>query len=165
MNSANIVGKLEELYPEPSLHLDAELHGPMTAAIEGLAGVVWWDTLATIPSILPERSSVYFTETRKATFGASLEDVAKMKGGPEAWKTAAQPGGAAEQVRDMLTKHRKDEGPFVLGSQLSYADLIAASVWECIEICGPEDYKRLMALDPTFQIHHDACRPYFKRDD
>lgn len=165
MNSANIAPVLERLYPERSLHLDAEMHGPMTEAVEGLAGIIWWDTLALIPSLLPERSAEYFEETRKVTFGISLKEMADAKGGDQAWKTAAQPGGAAEKLGEMLTKYQKDKGPFVLGSEPSYADFVAASLFECVERCYVEDYRKLMALDARFETLHEACRPWLVKDD
>ena len=165
MNSANIAPVLERLYPERSLHLDAELHAPMTESVESLAGIIWWDTLALIPSLLPERSGVYFDETRKAAFGVSLKEMAAAKGGDQAWKTAAEPGGAAEKLAEMLTKYKKDEGPFVLGSEPSYADFVAASLFECVERCCVEDYRKLMALDARFGALHEACRPWLLRDD
>jgi hypothetical protein len=165
MNSANIAPILESLRPTPSLHLDAELHGPITEAAEGLGAVVWWRMLARAKDLLPERSASYFMETRKATFGASLEELAVLKGGPEAWEAAAAPGGPAEKLRDVLTKHRKDEGPFALGSQPSYGDFIAAGMFECFERCHPEDYEKLVGLDPTFRALHEACRPWLVRDD
>lgn len=165
MNSANIAPVLERLYPSPSLHLDAELHGPITKAAENFAGVVWWDTMAALPSILPQRSSEYFEETRAVTFGASLKEVARAKGGDAAWKTAAEPGGVAEKLADLLSKHRRDEGPFILGSKPSYGDFIVASVFECFERCCVEDYRKAMALDKRFPALHEACRPWLRRDD
>lgn len=165
MNSANIVKVLEDLHPSPSLHLDAKLHGPIQEAMDGLAFVVWWPALPQVPSMLNPTSSVYFEETRKVTFGASLKEVADMKGGDAAWETAAAPGGPAEKLKDVLTKHRKDEGPFTLGSEPSYGDFIVASVFECVERCHAEDYKRLMALDPTFPALHAACREWLEKDD
>ncbi|KAK5174519.1 uncharacterized protein LTR77_001599 [Saxophila tyrrhenica] len=165
MNSANIAPVLEELHPSPPLHLDADLHGPITEAVENLAGVVWWDTLADVPSMLPPRSAKYFEDTRKETFGMTLKEFAAVKGGEQAWKTAAEPGGAAEKLGDLLTKHRKDEGPFVLGSQPSYGDFVAASFFDCFERCCKEDYEKMMALDARFKPLHAACRPWLKRDD
>lgn len=165
MNSANIAPALEELHPSPPLHLEAQLHGPITEAVENLAGVIWWDTLALVPSILPPRSATYFAETRKATFGMSLQEVAAIKGGEQAWKTAAGPGGAAEKLGDLLSKHRKDEGPFVLGSEPSYGDFVAASLFECVERCCKEDYEKLVGLDERFRMLHEACRPWLVRDD
>ncbi len=166
MNSANIAPVLEKLYPKPSIQLEAELHTPMTEAVENLAGVVWWDTLALVTTNnLAERSAKYFEETRKVTFGMTLKEVAAAKGGEESWKTAAQPGGVVEQLGEMLSKHRKDEGPFTLGSEPSYADFIAVSMFECFERCCIEDYQRLMKLDKRFPALHEACRPWLQRDD
>lgn len=166
MNSTNIVEKLEKVHPEPSLHLDANLHGPITEAVESLAGVVWWDVLARVPKdLLSPRSAEYFERTRKETFGASLDDVAAVKGGPEAWKAAAAPGGPAEKLSKLLTEHKKDQGPYVLGRQPSYGDFIAVSVFECIERCSKADYHRLLELDPNYGKLHEACRPWLIRDD
>lgn len=166
MNSANTVKELESSHPEPSLHLDAGLHGPATETVEALAGVVWWDALAQLPkTCLNERSAVYFEETRRARFGASLDDVAAAKGGEQAWKTAAAPGGAAEKMGQFLTEHKKDEGPFILGSEPSYGDFIVASVFECFERISPSDYEKLISLHPTFRPLHEACRPWLARDD
>lgn len=165
MNSANTVKELESSHPEPSLHLDADLHGLATEAAEGLALVVWWDGLALLPkTCLNERSATYFEETRKVTFGASLDDVAAAKGGQQAWQTAAAPGGAAEKLGRVLTEHKKADGPFILGSEPSYGDFVVASVFECFERISKSEYQKLITLHPTFRPLHEACRPWLERD-
>ncbi|KAK3684544.1 hypothetical protein LTR37_020186 [Vermiconidia calcicola] len=166
MNSINIVSALEQRYPEPTLHLDAELHGPITEAVEGLLFVIWWDALASIPrGVLTEKSASYFAEGRAAYFGTSLDDLAATKGGEKAWEAAAVPGGPADKLKDVLTKHRRDQGPFALGSQVSYGDFVAVGLFECVERSHLESYERLMGLHDTFKTLHEACRPWLARDD
>ena len=166
MNSANIAIELEKLHPSPSLHLDANLHTQCIEAVENLAGVIWWDCLALLPkNVLLPRSAEYFSRTRAERFGGPLDEVAVAMGGAEAWKKAAAPGGAAEKLVRVLRESKRDEGPFVLGSEVSYGDFTIVSVFECVERTSKEDYGKLMALDPSFGKLHEACRVWLERDD
>lgn len=165
MDSLKIVEKVETLYPEPPLHLHEQLHGEVAEAVKGAAIAILGDILLLcVRNCLSETSASYFTEARKKQFGMSLEDFAAKKGGEAAWQAAAAAGGPFEGLKNQLTLHKKDDGPFVLGSKVSYGDFVAASFFECMARADLKSYVRLMSFDESFTTLHQACRPWLQRD-
>lgn len=162
MDSANIVKKLEELHPEPSLHLENDLHnkvlqvfGPLMAPLMAVCYPrIQRDILLleTVPS---------WTAKKEAGFGMSIEELEKTKGGETAWKSA-EPG--LEGMRKFLKVHKKDEGPFVCGSKLSYVDFVLASMMESFKRIGDDLYERLCENVPDLKPLHEACGEWLKED-
>ena len=70
-----------------------------------------------------------------------------------------------DQLKAELHKHKKDEGPFVLGSQVSYGDFIIASFFESVERVDKAVYDRLVGYDDSFKRLHEGCRPWLERDE
>lgn len=166
MESIKIAEKLESVYPEPSLRLDVELHGPVTEAVTNLANVVFLDGMAiSVRNNMTEISGPWFAEDRKKRFGVDLDTLSAQKGGETAWKPAEAPGGPFERLVEVLTQHRKDYGPFVLGSVVSYGDFVAASLFEMVERVDARMYERLIGFDQSFKRLHSACRTWLERDD
>ena len=164
VESNNCAEALESRYPEPTLHLDEQLHRNIMAKVDQatqhifpLAMIIVCDRL------LSKRSSEFFLEDRKRRFGASMQDLATYHG-EDAWKAGEAPGGAYEQLKDELHKHKKDRGPFVLGSKVSYGDLIMASMFESVERVDKQLYDRLIGYDESFGRLHNECRPWLERD-
>lgn len=147
------------------MHLDAGIHNEILEAVDAAVMAVVPNALVQLLKILPERSATFFAEDRKKRFGISLEELAKAKGGAAGWEAARAPGGPLDKLRDVLTKHRRDEGPFALGSQVSYGDFIAASLFECLERTDIDSYHQLMSFDDQFKTLHNKCRPWLQRDD
>ena len=146
------------------MHLDEELHRNIMAKVDQAALQAY--PLALIICVrrcLPERSAEFFLEDRKKRIGISLEDLAKFKG-EESWQAGEAPGGAFEQLKDELHKHKKDDGPFVLGSQVSYGDFVIASFFESIERVDKQHYDRMVGYDESFKRLHEVCRPWLERD-
>lgn len=164
-DSTRVAPKLESLYPEPSLHLDAALHDSVADAVEAVVSGTIASSLLLLLEVLPERSSKFFAEDRAKRFGMPLEDLAANYGGDPAWQAAEAPGGSLEQLLNVLTKHRKDEGPFVLGSQVSYGDFIVAGLFESYKTIDSKAYERLISFDKSFKDLHEACQPWLQRDD
>lgn len=109
MNSLTIVSALENLYPEPSLHLDTNLHLEAEKVVESVALTIWWDGLVFTQDVcLSPRSREFFKRTRKDVFGASLEELAELKGGEGAWREAEKEGGVFEGLRGFLTRYKRD---------------------------------------------------------
>ena len=162
MDSAVIAAKLESVQPEPSLHLDNNLHQEVRPIIGKIAGPL-------VPVYMPrigrdlivESSYDFFQETRGKRFGMPLDELEKAKGGEQAWE-AAQPGMA--ELREFMAKHKQDEGPFVLGSQVCYADLIIVSMLESIRKIGEDLYEKWVGDDEGLRNLHEACQPWIKDD-
>lgn len=162
MDSAAIATELEALYPEPSLHLDTGLH-------EQILPILGQVVVPLIPVFMPriardmlvESSVPWFREAREKRFGISLEELERAKGGEQAW-VAAQPG--FEALRRFLTEHKQDEGPFVLGSQVSYVDFMLVSMAEAFRRIGGDLYEKFVSQDERLREVHQACRKWLGDD-
>ena len=162
MDSAVIAPEIEKRYPEPSLHLDNGLHEQASAILGQLAfpllGVlyprIFRDIL--IDSVVP-----WWRAKREATLGCTIEEFEAAKGGEPAWK-AAEPGIAAMQK--FLTENKRDEGPFILGSQVCYADFIVAGMAEALRRIGQDLYDRVTSSCKGVKELHVACAPWFEKD-
>lgn len=186
MHSLAIVHALEDLQPSPPLRLDTALHLEAEKVVESVALVIWWDGMVAMQdACLSERSRAYFARTRKEVFGASLEELRDVKGGEVAWGEAGKEGGVLAGMGAFLTRHKEDgelllwrncgvtfadgvnsaEGPFVLGSRVSYADFVVVALLECLKRVDRPGWERLMRFDPSFKELHEACEEWLKRDD
>lgn len=164
MDSLAIATALETQHPSPPLHLDNNLHATVGAILGKIA-------LPLIPvfmpligrTIVPESASAYFHETRAQRFGMPLELLEAEKGGEQAW-VAARPG--IEDLKAFLRENKKDEGPFVLGSEVCYADFVVAAMMESLRRIGPELYARFVQEDGEGALRalHEACSQWMEKD-
>lgn len=111
---------------------------------------------------LDEPSRSWFAEDRKRRLGMTLEEFAKVKGGEAAWPGTEE---GLKKLQGLLTAHKKDEGPFILGSTVSYGDFIIVTLFEGLERIRKDRYEKLVAYDERFKKLHEACRPWLKKDD
>lgn len=113
MHSRAIAARLEELHPEPSLHLDspilAQLYKIQAKHIAPLYGL-WMPLVST--NLLNPRSKEYFDRTREEDEGVSLPELlAKTEEQEEeAWKSAR---GGLRELGALLEENA--EGPFFMG--------------------------------------------------
>ena len=92
----------------------------------------------------------------------TLEEWYREAGGKEALFKASEPGMA--ELSKFLKEHKKDDGPFVLGSEVCYADLIVVSVAEFFHRMGDGAYEKLIDSVDGMKELHEACRPWFERN-
>jgi glutathione S-transferase len=143
MESLNIVRKLEQMYPNPSLHLDTGVHEDIQKATAGVIGPLRTVILPAAPrNILREPSASWFSEDREQRFGKSLDQLEVEQGGEKAWK-AAESG--LETLKTELTAHKRDEGPFVLGKDVSYGDFLIAGLFDWFQKADTGLYERLVS--------------------
>lgn len=162
MDSQKIVHALESRYPDPSLHLDTQTSRPIHKALVSIINPLRPIVLPAVQrNVLREPSASWFAEDRKRRSGRSLEQLETDEGGEKAWD-ATLPG--LDALLSQLSMHKRDDGPFVLGSQVSYGDFFVAGVLQWIQIANEELYQRLVRYDPSFRMHHAACRPWLIRD-
>lgn len=162
MDSAAIVTKLEQLHPQPSLHLDNDLHnqvnkvfGPLIMPIMAICyPCIQRDIL--VPETVPG-----WTKKKEAGFGMSIEELESTKGGETAWQAAA-PG--LEGMNKFLEEHKQDEGPYVCGSQISYVDFVIASMAESFKRISTPLYERLCENVPRVKVVHEACGEWLQED-
>lgn len=93
--------------------------------------------------------------------GGSLEDLAKTPK-EEAW-AGAKPG--LDKFKEFLTTRKIDKGPFIRGSQISFADFILAAVIKSFKRSGEDFYEGIVGYDPAIKALYDAVLPYLERED
>ena len=163
MNSISIVEKLEAMYPEPSLHLETNLHEEAnTASMEVVIALLPDLQVNYLRDWLQEPSLSWFAEDRERRFGMTCEELAEQKGGNTAWP-AAEAG--LKKLQNLLVAHKRDEGPFLMGSTVCYGDFTIAVLFESVKRVGKSDYEKIMSYDDRFKDLHEACKPWLKRDD
>lgn len=113
MHSRTIAARLEELHPEPSLHLDspilAKLYKIQAKHVTPLYG--FWIPLVSA-NLLNPRSKEYFDRTREAEVGMPLPELLEKteKREEEAWEDAR---GGLRELGALLEEN--EDGPFFMG--------------------------------------------------
>lgn len=163
MDSRKIADALESMKPEPSLRLDSGYVDRVQTAVldtmKPLAPVI----MPRIPEmVLNPSSAEYFRTTRAKRFGMPLEEFAKSEqSGEVAWK-GAEPG--LREIAKILREHA--DGPFVLGKEPSYADLVLAGLLVMAARVDQNDvFQRITGFDGVFAKHYEACQKFVDRDD
>ncbi|KAL6694809.1 hypothetical protein J3F84DRAFT_375208 [Trichoderma pleuroticola] len=160
MQSYAIAQKLEELFPEPSLHLESDSYSKVVAAWSKIDAALAPETRPRVPKNLLNPASVeYFERTRSARLGMTLEEFSKSdKAGEAAW-TAAEPG--LQALKAILTEN--SSGPYIDGDSVSYGDLALAGNYAFFGTIYEDLLKRLLSYDESLQRHYDACKKWLER--
>jgi glutathione S-transferase len=90
--------------------------------------------LAGRPGFFDERGEEYYRRTRQAKFGKSFEQIAEE--GVRTWGNVREKWSAFGKLLDL-----NGSGPFVMGEQISYADLMLGAAFCWIRICEGGDMK------------------------
>lgn len=160
MDSWAIAHTLERLHPTPSLHLDNSINAQVRDLVTSLADPLRPFVIPKVPAILNPRSAEYFLETRAVRFGKPLTRVLAEDATEKCWQDA---GVAVDEVARLL---RKDaSGPFFLGKEVSYADLIFVAYLKFLEIVDGDVFERVVGLDEGFNRVYQACGKWLERDD
>jgi len=162
MDSLAIAKALEQLKPQPSLHLDNGYVERAQAALGKTLMPLRFVAMPRVPPmLLTDKSKGYFEDTREKSFGKPLSEVAKSDEAKSAW-TNAQPG--VEELQALLNEHK--EGPYLMGSTPSYADFILAGLWRFLELLDKDGdlFGNLMKQDESFMKHYQACKPWMERE-
>jgi len=110
MESKVIAERIEKEHPSPSLHLDPPILAQVEQLLPNSVGVLRPVWMPKVPgALLNPPSAEYFERTRAETFGCSLAQLAKEKGGEEAWIEALP---AFHELGDVI---KAKGGPFVMG--------------------------------------------------
>ncbi len=97
-------------------------------------------------------------------FGMPLEQLEKQLGGAQAYEQALAP------LREITAMYREnDTGPFLMGNEICFADLIWMATLHGLRIIGEDDvYERLMnMLGEDRKIHDgllDVAAPWLLKD-
>jgi glutathione S-transferase len=156
--------KLEQLHPDPPLHLDnglAQKIGPLIGKISLPLIPVYMPRISR--DVIHESSVEHVREQRERRFGMTLDELEKTKGGEPAWE-AAKPG--LRELEDFITSQKRDEGPFILGSEVCYADFIIAGMMEAVRRIGDDLYDKFLEVagGGGIQAIHQACQKWVADD-
>ncbi|KFY02776.1 hypothetical protein O988_01925 [Pseudogymnoascus sp. VKM F-3808] len=164
MHSRTIAARLEELYPEPSLHLDS----PIMSRIYGIQGkhimpvYGLWIPLVSA-NILNPRSKEYYDRTREADEGMTLPELlAKTEAREEeAWESART---GLRELGGLLEENA--EGPFFMGSVAGYADLVVLSWLEFYKRIDKERlFDKVVTMEPSLGRLYEAGKQWLERND
>nr|POE73041.1 glutathione s-transferase-like protein usts [Quercus suber] len=163
MDSMKIAKAIEKVYPEPSCHLETGLQDEVDALAAKIFQPLFPNVINSIvQNVLQEPSKSWCIEDRERRFGMSLQAFQEKMGGEPAWKTA-EPG--MIELKKMLTERKQDAGPYILGSKVTYGDLMIGALFEGLKRMDLQVYERFMAFDESFAKHHETCKPWCLRDD
>jgi glutathione S-transferase len=162
MDSALIAPVLEEQVPEPSLHLENDLHNKVGPLIGRSLGPIMPIVYAQIGrNIIPESYQEEWIKGKEAQFGCTMTEFEERAGGEKAWGAAEQ---GLKALGEFMKANKQDDGPFILGSQVCYADFILAALVESTIKIGGGLHERIVATEPQLKDLHEACRPWLEND-
>ena len=104
----------------------------------------------------------YFNAARAARFDMPLDELEAQRGGEGAWE-AARPG--LDALNALMSEHKVDQGPFVLGSQVSYADFVIVAVLEGFRRIGQDLFERIVEGREALREVWEACGEWMEKDD
>lgn len=164
MDSAAIATELEARYPTPSLRLNPKLEKEAEDASWEVFHAVGHYFLPATPKIVAPEDIQWFKEDRARRFGMTIEDAFETEKDRAPFYEAAKPG--FESCAKVLRDHKKDDGPFILGSEPSYADFYLVAFTQMFERAGGkwlEEY--LNEAPPEVRELHEACQQWAKKQD
>lgn len=164
MDSKAIAQVVEKDHPSPPLHLDS----PYLQKLEDLLAPQMMPALRGnympfIPKrILNEASVAYWYRTREDKVGMKLDVLEETEGGEPGF-AKAEP--LLRQVTGWLSEK---DGPFFMGSTVSYADFVWAAFLIFFRRIGPDKFSHLLERTGDPSLHLGllaAVEPWSKRDD
>lgn len=97
-----------------------------------------------------------------------LDVLKKEKGVEAAWERAKLGLDSLEELvagRGFKVEGDKGGGPFVLGSQVSYADFVVVACLEGFRRIGEDVFERAVANREGLKRTWESCEGFLKRDD
>ncbi|KAF2002829.1 glutathione S-transferas-like protein [Amniculicola lignicola CBS 123094] len=160
MDSWKIVFELEKQYPEPPLQLQSPVVDQVRDHMKKILIAIQANTHPITPNVLSTESKEFFQIVREEDWGMPLTQLLEEKGGELPWKNVEAP---AKVMADWLKKH---DGPFFLGSIVSYADFIFVSfLYYLKELDEVKMFERFVALDDVFVKLYDASTEWLMKRD
>lgn len=149
MDSRKIVEVIENLHPQPSVHLDSaylpKVESLMIQILPALVGVY----IPMVPKrLLNEASHEHWYRTREKRVGMPLDQLQREKGGPDAWLNAKP---FLNQVTDLLKEDTS--GPYFMGNTVSYADFVWAGFLIFAQRIGLDVFEELLSTVSDRQVH------------
>jgi glutathione S-transferase len=161
MDSVKIVTYLESQYPEPTLRLDEGLYEDAQALVFKTAVPLFSEYMPCIrDNLITKHSLPYWKKSREGLFGMPIDEFQKKKGGEKAWE-AAEPG--LLELTTFLSESKRDDGPYILGSQITYADLVLVAFLESSRRTSEEIFKRVIGFHENIESLYEACSKWLER--
>lgn len=157
MDSFAIAKYLESNNPNPSLHLDSPYLERIVTLLPKAAGPLAPIFVPGVQgNLLNPPSADYFRRTREPRFGKTLEELAK--GADEAWETSKP------HIKEIAAMLREDDsGPYFMGKEVSYADIVVVSWMKMFERIG--QLEGIMDVDKeAFGAVYKGCQNWLERD-
>ncbi|KAK2592605.1 hypothetical protein QQS21_009712 [Conoideocrella luteorostrata] len=163
MDSRKIAAAIEKLHPQPCLHMDS----PYLPKVEEILPKIFQNVIPfcynRIPiNLLNEASTQYWYTTRAERVGMPVQEFEKKHGGEAAYE------GAEPHLRQMTELLKETEGPFFMGTDVSYADFVWAAALVFFERVDKGMYREILKRTGDEGPHKlllDGCAPWLKRND
>ncbi|USW53929.1 Putative glutathione S-transferase, Thioredoxin-like superfamily [Septoria linicola] len=169
MDSLAIAHALESQYPTtPSLLFSGNDYAARAqSAINTLMPALQPIALPRVPELLlNEVSAEYFNSTREKRFGMPLSSLAQSESAsPEyLWGEGGSTQPGLKAIKELL---EENEGRYVQGEEVSFADFILVGCWRFLEILdqGGDLFGKVMEYDERIRRHYEVCRVWLERDD
>ena len=165
MDSWKIIDYLEATFPDtPTVF--AEHSKPFARSISLYLGKadLWGKTfpllLPKVVEYLDDRGAEYFKRTREELFDTKIDneiykDTAQIS---SIWGTVQRP---LKMFGTMLSDN--PDGPFLLGKQYSYADLIVFGRFEWWAVINPDMLQQAISIEPAIKPWYEECKRTLKR--
>jgi glutathione S-transferase len=155
MDSWKIAQALEARYPKPSLHLDSPIRQKIEALIGQAVGPLVPVFVELVPKrLLGEREQEYWARTRKPILEKGPD--------PQAWEKAAP---ALKEATELL---KANGGPFFLGKEFSYADVMWIGLLIFWRRIGDDVFEKFLEATGDRSVHLamlEAAKQWTERDD
>lgn len=158
MDSPAIAEFIETTFPSPPVIMSSELGTEVEARARATGSKVM--VSAVLPrevDILAPRAAQWFRSTREASLGRTLEE--QLATEDEAWAAA---DAQLREVSDLLERN-KDKGPYILGKDISYADMFIAGANQSTRMVHEGSFERFMAY-PGFERIYRALEPLMEKN-
>jgi len=64
-----------------------------------------------------------------------------------------------------MREHKVDAGPFMLGSQVCYADFVIVAILQGLRTIGQDLFERFVSCAPELEKVWEACEPWLRKAD
>ena len=162
MDSDVIAKELEAFSPTPTLALDDPILGEVEQAVTEVLFSLLPVLILPSRDMLIEEGRKWFERDRSQALSMSCDEFAESCGGETAWMNAEN---GLSRLKDVLTSHKNDDGPFIRGKDVTYGDFVIASFFEWTRRVGDgEVYQRIVQGDKRFSDLQEACGSWLNED-
>ncbi|KAK9481635.1 hypothetical protein V1527DRAFT_448535 [Lipomyces starkeyi] len=163
MDSAKIAHAVDALYPNPPL----QINSPYQAKVDDLTIKITQPIVPIIytrvpVNILNEVSAEYWYATRRQRLRMSVQEFEGKHGGQAAYLDAES------HLKEITALLKEKEGPFFMGSEVSYADFTWVAVLTFLKRVDEGIFAEVIKRTGDVAVHNsllDACAPWLKRTD